>query len=148
MRCLIAEDHEDTREYLKIELEQRGWEVFTAKDGRDALRVYHNAIEFNEFFDLILWDIRMPRMEGLAAGMNIRNFETFAEGIPSACHIYLTGQEDPARPDDLLDSQWLGRKFADGYVRKPVLDIDRLLTEINNNLSPDMEGERFGESSE
>lgn len=112
MRILLAEDDDDTRDMLTLALEEEGWEVFTARDGREALRVYHSAIEGDRFFDLLLLDVSMPRLNGIAVGINVRKIEEFGE-IPRAIHIYLTGYE--------LETQreLLKIHFADAYIRKP-----------------------------
>lgn len=123
MRALIAEDNTDVRDALVIALEKEGWEVFAAKDGRDALRVYHNAIEHDQYFDLLLLDVRMPRLNGIAVGVNVRNLEKFAK-IPRACHVYLTGQGDIVEPESLTDNA-----FADAYLRKPIHG-DELIKQI------------------
>lgn len=128
MRILIAEDHSDSLLMLKVAFEQAGWEVFTAVDGRDALMVYHNAIQKDQYFDALLLDVKMPRLNGFAVGMNVRNLEAFAK-IPRACHVYLTGYEDAVPPQELLESRWLDDVFVDGYVHKPV-NLDELIGKI------------------
>lgn len=113
VRILLADDDPDIRDLLKMSLEGEGWEVFAARDGREALRLYHNTIEGDHYFDVLLLDVSMPRLNGIAVGLNIRNLEEFAE-IPRAVHIYLTGYDLATTPEDLLEIH-----FADAYLRKP-----------------------------
>lgn len=139
LRCLLAEDHADLRAVLTLALEQNGWEVFTAKDGRDALRIYHDAmagyevkVEKGTFkltacdarnFDLLLTDVEMPRLNGFAVGWSVRGVEKYGD-VPRALHVYLTGYADVVPPQDLIESL-----FADGYIRKP-LDTKLLLRQL------------------
>lgn len=105
---------------LVLALERIGWEVFAAKDGRDALRIYHDAIEHDEYFDVLLLDVHMPRLNGFAVGVNVRNLETYSD-VKRAIHIYFTGRDDNdvmppgATPEDLMEIL-----FADAYIHKPV----------------------------
>lgn len=114
MRILLVEDHDDTRDLLRFLLEEQGWEVFAAKDGREALRVYHRTIENDHFFNVLLLDVSMPRLNGIAVGMNVRNLEEFGS-IPRAAHIYMTGYDIPTDPEELLRIH-----FADAYIKKPI----------------------------
>lgn len=115
---------------LALALERAGWEVFAAKDGRDALRIYHNAIEHDEYFDVLLLDVHMPRLNGFAVGVNVRNLETYSD-VPRAIHIYFTGRDDDdvmppgATPEDLMEIL-----FADAYIHKPI-NPEGLLAEID-----------------
>lgn len=119
---LIAEDHDDSREMLTLALQRKGWEVFSAVDGRDALRVYHNAIEGDHYFDALILDVEMPRLNGFAVGVNVRNLEKFGN-VPRAIHVYFTGYDDVVPPEQLLESL-----FADGYIRKPVTAEELIVT--------------------
>lgn len=67
MRILIAEDHPDNREMLTRRLERRGYEVFPAENGKEAVE---RAQELHP--DLILMDISMPVMSGLEATRALR----------------------------------------------------------------------------
>lgn len=64
---LLAEDSEDTRHVLSLELQHRGCRVLTAADGREAVETALVAHP-----DLILMDLNMPLLDGLAATEQIR----------------------------------------------------------------------------
>ena len=64
---LLAEDSEDARYVLSVELQQRGCRVITAADGREAVETALVAHP-----DLILLDLNLPRLDGLAAAEEIR----------------------------------------------------------------------------
>ena len=64
---LLAEDSEDTREVLSLELRHRGCRVLTAADGRAAVETALVAHP-----DLILMDLNLPLLDGLAATERIR----------------------------------------------------------------------------
>lgn len=120
MRVLIAEDYPDTLEALRMVFERAGWEVSTAKDGRDALRIYHDAIQHDDYFDLLVLDIQMPRLNGIAVGVNVRNLEKYGN-LPRAIHIYLTGHDEELK---IHGEELVAISFADAYVRKPADPIE------------------------
>jgi two-component system cell cycle response regulator DivK len=64
---LLAEDSEDTRYVLSLELRHRGCRVITAADGCEAVDAALVARP-----DLILMDLNLPRLDGLAATERIR----------------------------------------------------------------------------
>jgi two-component system, OmpR family, alkaline phosphatase synthesis response regulator PhoP len=75
-RILIIDDEPDIREATQVCLEMaKGWEVFTAGLGREGI-----AIAISEQPDVVLLDVMMPDVDGLA---------TFAEmrSRPEAQHI-------------------------------------------------------------
>lgn len=117
---LIAEDAKDVRDMLMLAFEDDGWEVFAAEDGREALLIYHQQLRDEKYFDLLLLDVRMPRLNGIAVGVNVRNMERFG-AVRRAVHVYLTGKDDAADPEALKETA-----FADEYIRKPV-DLDVLM---------------------
>jgi two-component system, cell cycle response regulator DivK len=64
---LVAEDDEDNRFIMKMLLEMRGYRVVTAANGHEAL-----AHAERERPDLILMDLRMPLLNGLATTRQLR----------------------------------------------------------------------------
>ncbi|MDD4507676.1 MAG: ATP-binding protein [Eubacteriaceae bacterium] len=68
---LLAEDHPLNAEIAMKLLEKKGCLVTWARDGRDCLDRFVHAQPF--FYDAILMDIRMPKMDGLMAATAIRH---------------------------------------------------------------------------
>lgn len=64
---LIVEDEEGSRELLQMFLSERGFKVFEAADGYEALKIVGR-----EKLDLILLDIEMPGLNGLETCEQIR----------------------------------------------------------------------------
>lgn len=75
-RILVAEDEPDIRDLIAATLEFSGFEVASARDGLEAVRMARE-----EPFDLILLDVRMPRMTGYEACAALKQTEATA-GIP------------------------------------------------------------------
>jgi two-component system response regulator PilR (NtrC family) len=72
-RILVVDDETGMRELLRIVLEKEGHEVFTAMDGSAALEMSGTGN-----MDLIISDIRMPRLDGvgLLSGLRERGLST------------------------------------------------------------------------
>jgi DNA-binding NarL/FixJ family response regulator len=101
-RILIADDHALFRESLKALVEARGYTVVgEAADGAQAVDL---AIALRP--ELILLDLRMPNLDGLAATAQLRLH------VPDARIVILTASEDEA---DLLQAVRAG---AQGYLLK------------------------------
>jgi DNA-binding response OmpR family regulator len=66
-RILVIDDDPQMLELLRRMLERAGYEVFEAPDGRKGLRVCQSTR-----IDLVITDIIMPDMEGLAVIMELR----------------------------------------------------------------------------
>jgi len=77
-RILVAEDERDIRELIGFTLRHHGHEVLTASNGEDAL-----AIALREVPDLVLLDIRMPRLTGYDVCRRLRADPT-TQDIPVA----------------------------------------------------------------
>ncbi len=115
-QILVVDDEPDLRRYLADELTDDGYRVDTAGDGVDAvLRVIDGGI------DLVLMDIRMPRLDGLNA---LRILRRLAPSIPV---IMFTGQ---AGQGDMLETTRLGAKTC---LLKPV-NVDRLKETVVQSL--------------
>jgi CheY-like chemotaxis protein len=66
-RLAVVEDEESVREFIGDALADNGYEVDLAADGAEALRLCEKAR-----YDLILSDLRMPRMDGAALYQELR----------------------------------------------------------------------------
>lgn len=85
---LVVDDSATSRALLRRTLELSGYQVHTASDGMDAfakMRLY--------FFDLIVSDVDMPRMNGYTLTEKIRSDERFS-GIPVLLVTSLDSAED------------------------------------------------------
>jgi DNA-binding NtrC family response regulator len=80
-RVLVIDDEAGLRKFLQKELSARGLEVEAAGSAEEGLRKLADAS-----FDVVLLDIRMPGMDGLAALREIRRFE------PAPEVLMMTGQ--------------------------------------------------------
>ena len=60
-RVLVVDDESNMRRVLEIMLHKMGHETRTASEGQEAL-----GLAQHESFDLILTDLRMPKMDGIA----------------------------------------------------------------------------------
>lgn len=68
VRLLVVEDADDTREAMSVMLERLGADVVTARDGLEALEIIGRGD-----IDLVLCDLRMPRMDGYEFLLRLRN---------------------------------------------------------------------------
>jgi CheY-like chemotaxis protein len=84
-RILIAEDEEPVRTLVARALVQEGHEVFAAADGAEALDLLQRE---RGRFDLLLTDIKMPMMDGVALAL------ASARDFPALPIVLMTGYAD------------------------------------------------------
>lgn len=113
---LVVDDEESHRMMLRAHLEQDGFEVVEASDGHEAVEKVENR-----FFDLVLIDIRMPKMDGMEALRQIKHFN------PSIPVIMMTAYGSIDSAVETLKSG------AEDYLTKP-LDMDELLIKVHRSL--------------
>jgi hypothetical protein len=77
LRILVAEDHPLSQQVAVGLLSQQGHEVEIAADGREAVEAVRRG-----HFDVVLMDVHMPVLDGLAATREIRRFEGERGRIP------------------------------------------------------------------
>ena len=105
IKILLADDEEDTLEFIKYNLEEEGFQIATAENGSEAVE---KAKEFQPH--LIILDVMMPIMDGVEACNELRKLPDFKDTIIT----FLT-----ARHEDY--SQIAGFEAgADDYISKPI----------------------------
>lgn len=117
-RVLVAEDHEDTRQLLRLLLERDGCDVLEAADGEEAVRLYQSARP-----DLLLLDGGLPRLDGLAVTRRVRGLEDSLH-VPI---IFLSGHAAPPARDAAFDAG------CDDYLVKPE-GLNRLTAVVDQHL--------------
>lgn len=114
-KVLVVDDEQNIVNIISFNLKKEGYEVLTAGDGEEGVRV-----TFSEDPDLILLDIMMPKMDGYEACKKIR--EKMSTPI-----IMLTARAEEV--DKVLGLE-LG---ADDYVTKP-FGTRELMARVKANL--------------
>ena len=77
LNVLIVEDNATNRRITRTYLEAWGHTVVAAHDGTEAIRSFSAGK-----FDLVLMDLQMPRMDGIAATASIRQIEASGARVP------------------------------------------------------------------
>jgi two-component system cell cycle response regulator DivK len=119
LTVLLVEDVEDTRYLMRLELEERGYRVIEAEDGEKAV-----ALALRERPDIILMDLSLPVLDGLAAAERIRQNDELRD-VPM---VAVTAHQET---DYRAHAQHSG---FNAYATKPI-DFDWLNDLLNNLLS-------------
>ena len=104
-KVLIADDEEDILEIISYNLTKEGYEIYTAKDGNEALE---KAKQLEP--DLIILDVMMPYKTGIEVCQILRSLPNFQDTLI----IFLTALSDEASEIKGLETG------ADDYVNKPI----------------------------
>lgn len=72
LRVLLVEDEELVAELFAEALLDDGHEVVIAGDGEEALDLFHEAKNQGRPYDIVVTDMRMPRMDGMTLTVRLR----------------------------------------------------------------------------
>ncbi len=119
-RILVIEDEMLTAKNVKAAFELNGMETDTAGDGEAGLRLVRE-----KEYDLILLDLKMPKMSGEEVLKEIRKIRPYVFVI-----IYTNFS-------DFTDLKVLANIGIDGYVNKgPDADLQELVNIVKEKLEP------------
>jgi CheY-like chemotaxis protein len=116
-RILLVDDEEPVRGFLKRGLEMDGHAITTAIDGSDALDRLNEA---DGAFDLVLTDIRMPIMDGIALALAAKR------DYPRLTILLMTGyadQRERAKGLDAIIADVLTKPFSLADLRSTVTRV-------------------------
>lgn len=125
MKILVVEDNPNISDFLKKGLQEEGYAVDIANDGKEGFYLATTNI-----YDMVILDIMLPFMSGLELCKELRNYKI------SAPILMLTAKDDS---EDIIEGLDSG---ADDYMTKPFV-LKELLARIramlrrqgsNNNL--------------
>lgn len=123
-RILVCEDEENLRKIYTDFFGGHGFEVVVAADGEEGLAKMHESSP-----DIVLLDMRMPKMDGYATLKKIRETHRSLPVIIVTAYGYIC---------QVIQMMNLG---ISGYVTKPI-DYDRLLEKVRDVLAVQSAAER------
>lgn len=126
MKILVVDDEKLLVKGLKFNLEQEGYQVETAFDGEEAIRLAHD-----ESISLILLDLMLPKVDGFTVCRTIRGFSN----VPI---IMVT-----AKSEDI--DKILGLEYgADDYITKPynIREVTARIKAILRRVNPVPKGDK------
>jgi two-component system alkaline phosphatase synthesis response regulator PhoP len=122
LRILLAEDEENLRDAIKLNLEMEGYEVVCAKHGTEAVKKLEQ-----QRFNLAILDVMMPEMNGFDVCRHIRLTDAH---LPI---LFLTAKDSS---QDKINGLKLG---GDDYITKP-FNLEELLLRVRVLVKHSMKG--------
>lgn len=108
---MLAEDSDDTRTMLAEYLVMHGCRVVEADNGKEAVKLFQHRCP-----DLILMDLHLPLMDGLAAIAQIRAYRDSCNDVPI---VAITAHDGAGVKESAFEAG------CDEYLTKPI-DFTRL----------------------
>ena len=105
IKILLVDDEPDVIEIIRYNLDQEGYKIYTASDGKEAIEKAKKKIPH-----LIIMDVMMPKMDGIDACEQLRNDIRFNDTII----MFLTARGEDYSYVAAFDAG------ADDYVTKPI----------------------------
>ena len=119
---LLAEDNDLNAEIAMALLEETGFKVDWAEDGKICVEILQKQPE--RYYDLILMDIQMPNMDGYEATETIRNLGSQRSEVPIVALTANAFEEDRRKAFDV---------GMNGYIPKPI-SMEEMFTTLRQVL--------------
>lgn len=116
---MVVDDDDDIRQMMRVLLEEDGYSVLEAENGQQAIEIAQSASP-----DLILMDLSMPVLDGLAATRRMREIDRVSD-VPI---IAITAHDSP---EHRTNASAAG---INEYLTKPIdfVKLDKLLDHFLN----------------
>ena len=125
---LVVDDEKTLRDFIRRNLEVRGYDVLTASNGLEALAFFNT-----KNIDLVILDMMMPRMNGLETTRRIRQRST----VPIVILTALDEENDKIHALDLGADDYLTKPFGVGEL---LARIKAVLRRSQWTESPTLQG--------
>ncbi|MFL0811379.1 MAG: Hpt domain-containing protein [Agarilytica sp.] len=116
-QIMVVDDSVTVRKVTTRFLEREGFEVVTAKDGVDAIRLLQEGVP-----DLMLLDIEMPRMDGFEVAKTVRATKRW-EDLPIIMITSRTGDKHREHALSLGVNNYLGKPYQEDILLEAIGDI-------------------------
>ena len=127
-RILIIDDDESIRKILSAILEDEGYTVETAENGREAIDKTNAKV-----YNLALIDVRLPDIEGVVLLRKLK------ETVPRMRKIIITGFPTIQNAIEAVNNK------ADAYMLKP-FEIGKILETIKEQLKKQQEEKEYNQN--
>jgi two-component system KDP operon response regulator KdpE len=107
INVLVVDDERPLRDFVRRNLDVRGYKVLTASNGLEALAIFNN-----ENIQLVIMDIMMPHMDGLETTRRIRQ----QSHVPIIILTAMGEESDKVRAFDLGADDYLTKPFGVGEL--------------------------------
>ena len=136
-KILLVDDEPDIIEIIKFNLEKKGYKIYSASDGVEAIKMSQKILPH-----LIIMDVMMPKMDGIEACEHLRKDKRFLNTIImflsargedfSYVAAFEAGADDyvtkPIKPKVLVSKvKALLRRFKDENQKQNILDFGSLI---------------------
>lgn len=136
-KILLVDDEPDIIEIIKVNLEKKGYQIYTASDGLEAIKISEKIVPH-----LIIMDVMMPNMDGIEACEQLRKDNKFLDTIImflsargedfSYVAAFEAGADDyvtkPIKPKVLVSKvKALLRRFKEDHKKENILDFGDLI---------------------
>jgi DNA-binding NtrC family response regulator len=126
-RILVIDDDASVRKSHEAVLEEKGYVVDTAMNGKEAI-----AKSKSRLYNLALVDLRLPDMDGIELLTAMR------EAVPKMVKIIITGYPSMENAIEAVN------RGADGYIVKPYT-MEDLLRKVKEQLRKQQEARKYSE---
>ncbi len=114
MRVLVIEDNADLRDYLRVALRAEGYEILTARNGKEAL-----AVIDGQDLDAVVTDLFMPEMDG------IETIAALRRKLPNVKIVAISGRSG-------VDYLTVARELGVSHTLRKPFELDELLRALTS----------------
>ncbi len=122
---LLVDDEKDFRDVLEIKIKASGFNVVTASNGEEAV-----ALAKERLPDLILMDVKMPKMDGLRALEAIKNDAS----VKNIKVVMLTAFGDP-QPEIYQNHKRFAQEMGATEYFLKTQDLDDMINKVKDIIS-------------